>query len=84
MIKLGIYIWGAVVVALSAIILYGIFFSDPTDKNGLYIRIKDCASVLGPIVAASVLAWSWFFQTAYPKSQGDSKIETPAEAQSKK
>lgn len=68
MITLGIYAWGTVTIVLSATVLFGVFFGNPTRIGGLYLRIKDCASVLGPIIAASVLAWSWFYQTAYPKT----------------
>lgn len=58
---LGIWAWGSVTAILSLATLYIITTGSPP---ALYNRIKETASAIGGIIAASVLAWSIFFQTS--------------------
>ncbi len=55
----GIWAWGIVSSSLgfAAVVLIG--FGYPP---GVYERFKASASAIGAVIAASVLAWSWFFQ----------------------
>ncbi len=80
--RLGVYIWGTTVIVIAAVTLYGVFFGDRKDPNGLHFRIKDCAGVLGPVIAAACLAWSWFYQVSQKEQQAASlspKIESSTE-----
>ena len=72
----GIWIWGAVTVALSLVTL-GILVSAASYMNmdgkgfadgtphfiaGTYFVLKDCGSLVGGILGFSALAWAHFFQ----------------------
>ena len=57
----GIWAWGTITAILSLATVLIIATGKPP---GLYERIKDTASALGGVIAASVLAWSIFFQTS--------------------
>ena len=64
---LGMVVWGGVTVVVAGLILWVVWRGSPN-----YVaRVKDCSTALGAIVAASTLAWSYFYQ-AYDAP--DSKI----------
>jgi hypothetical protein len=76
LIKIGIWTWGGVTVALALFVVTtlalaarylgtdGKFISGaPPYVAGLYIALKDCGTVVGAVVGFSGLAWAHFFAT---------------------
>jgi hypothetical protein len=77
--RIGMYVWGGVTilmaVACSVFILYaglhlgphGNFsLGAPEFMPGMYIALKDNGSIVAAILAASGLAWSYFFNVLPP------------------
>lgn len=77
--NLGIWIWGFVTAALGVAVVFVIASGRPTD---VYTRVKDSATAIGAVVAASALAWSLFFQAADSQRERD-KIMTRLETDMK-
>lgn len=60
-IEAGIWVWGIVTAMLGISVVLVITFGWP---DPLYQRIKDSAPAIGAVVAASALAWSFFYQAS--------------------
>jgi hypothetical protein len=66
----GVWVWGAATAAIGIGVILLVVFGWP---KPVYYRVKDASSAVGAVVAASGLAWSWFYQTANKeKSESDS------------
>ena len=67
--SIGVWVWGTTTAAIGMGVVLLVVFGWP---NPVYVRVKDCASALGAVVAASALAWSWFYQMDHKgKSESD-------------
>jgi hypothetical protein len=69
--KGGTWAWGIVTGGLAVIVVFVILTGWP---GCVYTRIKDAATALGAVIAASALAWSHFFQTASRREES-AKLE---------
>jgi hypothetical protein len=56
----GIWGWGVIAASMGLAAVLLVAFGQP---EGVYGRFKESSSAIGAVIAASVLAWSWFFQT---------------------
>ena len=56
----GVWVWGTTTAALGIAVVLLVAFGWPPR---VYLRLKESANAIGAVVAASALAWSWFFQT---------------------
>ena len=81
--EVGLWLWGAATAVLGIAIVLVIFTGEPAD---LYQRVKDGATALGAVVAASALAWSLFYQSSEKKSEKEKldSIKTKLEQIEKK
>ena len=69
----GIWIWGGVTAILGCLVVTAIIFSWPA---GLHEQLqKDAAAALGAVIAASGLAWSYFFSTASKQDESNTLEE---------
>ncbi|MFO0821384.1 MAG: hypothetical protein U1A77_25805 [Pirellulales bacterium] len=66
----GVWVWGAATAAIGIGVILLVVFGWP---QPVYYRVKDASSAVGAVVAASGLAWSWFYQTAN-KEKSDSDL----------
>jgi hypothetical protein len=62
----GVWAWGIATAALGVAVVFVVVFGWPPD---VYTRVKDSATAIGAVVAASALAWSLFFQVGNTDSQ---------------
>lgn len=62
----GIWVWGITTAFLGSAVVLLVAFGWPKEVYG---RLKECASAIGPVVGASALAWSWFFQVETKSSE---------------
>ncbi len=58
--NLGMWVWGTVTAVLAAVVVFVILTGEPLE---VYDRIREAATAIGAVLAASALAWSHFFQT---------------------
>jgi hypothetical protein len=63
---IGVWVWGTVTAILAGWVILVILWGRP---ESVYVRIKDSATALGAVIAASALAWSYFYQTATDKDE---------------
>ncbi len=56
----GVWTWGILAFVLSFTTVFIIAFGVPKQ---VYIRVRDSASAIGAVVAASALAWSFFYKS---------------------
>jgi hypothetical protein len=59
--EVGVWVWGSATAILGIAVVSIIFTGKPQD---LYVRVKDSATALGAVIAASALAWSLFYQSS--------------------
>lgn len=59
-IRFGMWVWGTLTALLAVGIVYVIATGDPAP---VYLRVRDAATALGAVVAASALAWAHFYQS---------------------
>ena len=67
-IRAGVLAWGIIGAGLGGFVLFAIFTGYPTKA---YERIVASAAIIGPILAALALVWSWFFQTSVRISESE-------------
>ena len=67
--NLAVWVWGTSTLALGVGIVYIVFTGNP---SGTAARLGEASGAVGSVVAASALAWSWFFQVSSQKRQQDS------------
>lgn len=70
--ELGKWGWGIATAALGIAVVVVVALGRP---QGIYDRIKDSATAIGAVVAASALAWSLFFQVSDSQSERNKIIE---------